>query len=243
MNYIRELNAFYDELETNTLSTSCIVLWHALMHTSSKAGWPEWFAVAVKTLELKTGLERRTIERCRNTLEQSGMLKWKPRNGNKSALYSMISLVRLYDAHDVVQPVVQHVAQYVAQPVAINKQNETYTTAHANEPKTVGEAYSHVFKQLIMPPNISSFLVPLVTQFGEQYAVEIILETGEAATNPSLRYMQTVHEGWQKRGVSSRAEAKIKPLKPRTTASLPLVTISEEEAAQLERYANAGLRT
>lgn len=131
MNYIKQLNAFYDWLETNSLNSSCISLWHALLHTCNKAGWPQEFAVAIKTLELKTGMERRTIERARNTLKQKGLIDWRSRKGNQSAVYSMVVLYDKNVSQDVVQykndaqPVVQPVAQSVAQPVAINKQNKT----------------------------------------------------------------------------------------------------------------------
>ena len=37
MNYIAEINQFYDRLETNPLSSNAIALWHALMATANKA--------------------------------------------------------------------------------------------------------------------------------------------------------------------------------------------------------------
>lgn len=133
MNYIRELNAFYDWLETNPLNTSCIVLWYALMHTNNKAGWIEEFTVAVMTLELKTGLDRRTIERARNQLQQFELIKWRKRSGNQSAMYTMLTLCDNRHPSNVVQsvaqPVVhgdaQPVVQSVVQPVAITKLKET----------------------------------------------------------------------------------------------------------------------
>lgn len=92
MNYIKELNAFYDWLETNSLSTSAIALWHALMHINNKAGWVAEFGVAVSVLCIKTGLAERTIGNARNELKQKGRIDWKTRKGNQSAVYKMISL-------------------------------------------------------------------------------------------------------------------------------------------------------
>jgi len=92
MNYIKELNAFYDWLETNSLSTSAIALWHALMHICNKCGWAEEFGVAISTLSVKTGLSRRGVQNARNELQQKGRIKWRSRGGNKSAVYTIIPL-------------------------------------------------------------------------------------------------------------------------------------------------------
>lgn len=92
MNYIKELNAFYDWLEINLLSTSAIALWHGLMHINNKAGWAEEFTVAASVLCIKTGLSDRTIRNARNELKQKGRIDWKTRKGNQSAVYKMISL-------------------------------------------------------------------------------------------------------------------------------------------------------
>lgn len=92
MNYIKELNAFYDWLEINLLSTSAIALWHALMHINNKAGWAEEFTVAASVLCIKTGLSDRTIRNARNELKQKGRIDWKTRKGNQSAAYKIIPL-------------------------------------------------------------------------------------------------------------------------------------------------------
>ena len=90
MNYIKEINAFYDWLETNSLPNSAIALWHALMHVANKAGWPEEFAVAISTLESKTGLKKDAVIRARNRLQQAGRIKFRSRSGQQSAIYSII---------------------------------------------------------------------------------------------------------------------------------------------------------
>lgn len=120
MDYIKEINAFYDWLETNSLSSSAIVLWHALMAINNKCGWITEFAAATSVLEIKTGLTRRTIERARNELKQKGRINWKSRKGNQSAVYTIIPFVRNDDAQSVAQPVAQSVAQSVAQTIVRN---------------------------------------------------------------------------------------------------------------------------
>lgn len=94
MNYMTEIKAFYDLLETNPLPSPAIAVWHALMHIANKTGWQQEFAVAVSVLEVKTGLNAKAIERARNRLAQDGLISWKSRRGNQSAIYTLQSLVR-----------------------------------------------------------------------------------------------------------------------------------------------------
>ena len=89
MNYIREINDFYDWLETNTISDSAISLWHALMHINNKTGWKNEFSVAMSVLESKTGLKKDAIIRARKTLQKSNRISFKSRTGMQSAVYKM----------------------------------------------------------------------------------------------------------------------------------------------------------
>ena len=90
MNYIKEINAFYDWLETNTVSDSAIALWHALMHINNKAGWIPEFAVAISTLETKTGLKKDAVIRARHRLQQLNRITFKSRSGQQSAIYKIL---------------------------------------------------------------------------------------------------------------------------------------------------------
>ena len=143
MNYITEIKAFYDLLETNPLPTPAIVLWHALMHLANKTGWQQEFAVAVSVLEVKTGMGGKAIERARNQLSQAGLIVWRKRRGNQSAAYRVCSLcdrqTQHFDPQSVLQPVAQPAAQSVAQPVDITKhrQNETKQEREKNPPPVV----------------------------------------------------------------------------------------------------------
>ncbi len=50
MNYIIQLNAFYDRLEINPLNSSEIALWNALMSINNKTAWSDKFTVAASVL-------------------------------------------------------------------------------------------------------------------------------------------------------------------------------------------------
>ena len=129
MNYIKELNAFYDWLETNPLSTSAIALWHALMHINNKAGWTEEFGVAVSVLCIKTGLADRTIRDARNELKQKGRIDWNSRKGNQSAIYKIIPLVNTLSAISADSSADNHADKYADSNAdnhaTLNKLNKT----------------------------------------------------------------------------------------------------------------------
>ena len=90
MNYITEINRFYDWLETNQVPKSAIALWYAIMHIGNKTGWEPQFTVAISTIESKTGFKRSELFEARNILTQKGRIIWKQRGGNLSAEYEII---------------------------------------------------------------------------------------------------------------------------------------------------------
>ncbi|XEC97016.1 DNA replication protein DnaD [Paenibacillus tarimensis] len=99
---------------------------------------------------------------------------------------------------------------------ATTHERENKSTTSNPEPQTVQEAHSFVFGGVVIPSNHSSFLLPIIQTYGDHYAIELILETGEAAGKPSLRYMQSVHDNWSKVGIRSRADAKtLRPVSSR----------------------------
>ncbi|GAB0155920.1 hypothetical protein CHRYSEOSP005_11820 [Chryseobacterium sp. Alg-005] len=129
MNYIKEINSFYDWLETNSVSDSVITLWHGLMHINNKTGWKVEFTVAISTLQVKTGLSSASIKRARNVLYQLGRIKWKQRTGNQSSVYEIIPFADHSEPQSEPQTVPQSVPQTVPQSVPINKLNINKTNS------------------------------------------------------------------------------------------------------------------
>jgi SOS response regulatory protein OraA/RecX len=123
MNYITEINAFYDWLETNSISDSAINLWHAMMAINNKTGWKKEFTVAILTLEGRTKLSKSSIIRARNQLKQSGRIDFKERKGNQSCVYNLIAFHT--DTQSGTQSVTQTDTQYGTQSDTITKLKET----------------------------------------------------------------------------------------------------------------------
>lgn len=89
MNYLKQLLAFYDELELNPLSSSEIALWHALMSINNKTAWSDTFTVASSVLCQRSGLGTPNFFKTRNNLAQKGYIKWGSSGGNRAAKYQI----------------------------------------------------------------------------------------------------------------------------------------------------------
>lgn len=138
MNYIRQINSFYDALETNPLPAPAIALWHALHAIANKTGWQQEFSVPASILGLRSGLNEQAVKRARNKLKEAGYIEWRSRSGNRSAIYRLKEFavqnqyqnVPQYDPQSEPQPVPQPDPQ--SEP--INKQNENKTKEDPPKP-------------------------------------------------------------------------------------------------------------
>ena len=134
MNYILEIKAFYDWLEVNQLSTSAIVLWHALMHIANKTGWQDTFTVATVVLSTKTGLKKQALYNARVALQNKGLISFKIRTGNQAAIYKINSFASVKQTQSDTQLQPQTQTQLQPQTDTINKQNKTKQNCSINPP-------------------------------------------------------------------------------------------------------------
>lgn len=89
MNYLREINAFVDWLETNPLDAITQALWFHLMTINYKCNSQGWFAVANLTLRAKLGVDKKTIIKHRNILIQKQLIEYK-NQGKTAGRYKMV---------------------------------------------------------------------------------------------------------------------------------------------------------
>ncbi|MDY3443441.1 hypothetical protein PG616_01085 [Riemerella anatipestifer] len=167
MNYIQEINAFYDWLQTNQLSKSAIALWHTLMHINNKTGWSDRFTVATSILEYNSGFKRSEIFKGRNELAQKGRIKWFARGGNLSAEYQIIGFcVHNTDANGNTNGNANGNTNGT-QTVTINKLNKTkQNVLLEKEPKCENKATSKKTKPKI--PDFEEFW-----EYGRDYLLKI----------------------------------------------------------------------
>lgn len=97
MNYIKEINAFYVEIETNPLSANAGMLWHTLLHMNNRTRWIKEFSVAAMVLCYKSGLSNSSFKRARTELTKKGYISFRSRSP-QAAMYQIISLVNKADA-------------------------------------------------------------------------------------------------------------------------------------------------
>lgn len=100
MNYIKELNAFYNQMEVNPLSASATLLWYTLMQVNNRTGWKKNFTVAATVLRMKSGLKDSSFKRARDELKKKGLILFHSRGGNQAAIYEIIPLSDVVNYND-----------------------------------------------------------------------------------------------------------------------------------------------
>lgn len=103
MNYIAEMTAFTDWLETNPLEPSAQTLWFHLLVISNKSGCPEWFTVANITLMAKVGISEKSLSKHRNALIQKGRLIYKNQGKQQAGKYQLVHLTGNITVKDTVK--------------------------------------------------------------------------------------------------------------------------------------------
>jgi len=137
MDYIKEMNAFYDLDMANQLTPNAISLYFALLNIANKLYWKADFTVSNLTLQSRSGIaDRKTLDRARNQLIQKGLIDYKPSGKvNQAGSYTVIGCVGQLVGKNATQNATQNGTQNgtqdgtqsVPQNDPINKQNKNKT--------------------------------------------------------------------------------------------------------------------
>ncbi|QVY60960.1 DnaD domain-containing protein [Cytobacillus gottheilii] len=221
MNYIKELNAFYDWLELNELSPSAINLWYALMHINNKAAWAETFTVAESVLCVKTGLTDRTLRKVRNELKQKNRIDFISRKGGRAPIYKLISFFSTENYSAPFIPTEINSAVSVTDSAegcsvgsagdssALNKlketkQNETIKTATATHANYFDE-YMICFSGQPNPIQIQE-INSFIDQDGLEVEVVCTAFRKAAEAGAKYAYARSILNRWAKQGVKSMSD-------------------------------------
>jgi predicted phage replisome organizer len=125
--------------------------------------------------------------------------------------------LELMDGNVTVTPDVTH-----ANATEIDIDLELERTTTATENLTVNEIYTKVFNLAHMNGLMSDYIRRVkAAGYTDAFIKELLLETGQFATKPSLEYMQSIGDRWMKEGIFTRIESakrkeklKIVPDKP-----------------------------
>lgn len=91
MNYLKQVNRFYELQLINSLNANSQSLYFALLNINNKCNWIKNFTVANTTLMTFTGLNKQALYRARNNLIQKEYIKFKKGvNQTQSGIYEII---------------------------------------------------------------------------------------------------------------------------------------------------------
>ena len=249
--YIDQINAFHGWLLTNPIPASARIVWFSLIHFCNKTGWKAEFNLAMSALETDTGLSRRTIERARSILQESGLILVKARAGNQSPIYKIIPFVRRYDAqtvaqfdvqtaiygHDDAQTVAQNMAdghddaQTVAQSVA----QSDHIPRHKDIKTKDNRVYDDVgYKEVLKAYRKNIYPMPgemdleklkaMVDDFGSDTVIKAI-DRAVTRNKRSLAYIHGILKSWQAGGYDDENIARTQPT-PRNSKKEAIDTVN-----------------
>ncbi|MSS64576.1 hypothetical protein [Velocimicrobium porci] len=116
MNYMKEIIAFEQWLETHYLPISAQLLWYKLMAICNRAGWSEW--VTVDNLRLMAAMQmsrEATLIKTRDELIKAGLVEYQKGKKGSPNKYKMISLVATCTFKNVVQNEVESEVERVVE--------------------------------------------------------------------------------------------------------------------------------
>ncbi len=221
--YIDQINAFHGWLLTNPIPASARIVWFSLIHFCNKTGWKAEFNLAMSALETDTGLSRRTIERARSILQESGLIRVKARAGHRSPIYKIIPFVRQYDAQSDAQSDVQAAidghddAQYDAQSDAqsdhIPRHKDIKTKDNSSSDDGLKDAVNAYRKNIYPMPGEMDLekLKGMVDDFGSDIVVKAI-NRAVVRNKRNLAYVHGILKRWQANGYDEEDARKHDPL-------------------------------
>lgn len=149
MNYIKQLNALYDWLQSNRLSSSAQLLYHTLLMINNKCGWTEWFERTNQAICGLIGIDEKTLIRARNELKQKGLIDFV--SGRKKGDITKYRIINIstgvldgkFPAYPPVEPPAYPPAYPPVEPPDINKlKTKTETKRDINNISVSNETVS-----------------------------------------------------------------------------------------------------
>lgn len=215
VDYEKQLDAFYDQLELNPLTHSAVALWHALLYMRNKRELADGFTIASSVLCAKAGLKERKFYDTRNELKQKGYIDFKSRGGNLSASYfltvlsahiadkSPLSANSAYKTVD--KPVDKSGDKSVDKTGALVRKIEELKEGQPAPAtfKDIMDVWEEVFRSKMKPNHIEMIGVYL-DQDGMTEALIIEgIERVKMAADPNMRYLWTTLNNWAKAEVKT----------------------------------------
>ncbi|WP_051331002.1 DnaD domain protein [Aneurinibacillus terranovensis] len=223
MNYIKELNAFTNWLETNPLDATTQCLWFHLMSINNKCGWSEWFTVANLTLQAKLSISERSLQKYRNTLVQKGRIEYKKQGTQKAGKYRIIpfeaetkeqaktKLTAKFSVKYTVKRTVKCSAKYAVKCSTLIKHKQKHKQKEKQQQKqqkkapvqkkmTAYELYQNTIRIFPSLPEQAA-LEKWITVLGDDFVYKAIEECCKSADKaPNFRLLEKMINDWVSQG-------------------------------------------
>lgn len=240
MNYLKEMNAFIDWLETNPLEASTQTLWFHLMAIANKSGWPEWFAVANPLLQAKVGISENSLIKHRNMLIQKGRIEYRNQGKKQAGKYRIIPITSNFEVKHEVNRGVKHEVNPEVKGSALFKLNENKQDESGSSMNPFRIFETEGFG------TISSFIADnlncLIDDYGERWVCEA-MKAAVVQGKRKLSYVGGILKSWKADGIDEPWEKGAGNLaaarsswkqKPRNTVPLPEAFRGEDRLRDTE---------
>ncbi|WP_101841953.1 DnaD domain protein [Halobacillus sp. Marseille-P3879] len=231
MNYLKELNAFHDQVDMDSLSPSAALLWFTLMQLNNKTGWKKEFALPASVILGKSNLPETSFKRARKELKEKGYIKYTSLGRNKAPVYEMISRVIEPQVNEEAVPHVDvQTDHFVDEPtVPLFKRNEMKRKETDDEGASPSNPHEFYQRNIGI---LSPFIAERITHWCEEMSDELVIESMQRALQHNKRFFQyceAILNRWQSLGVKSLQEARFDKLEGRSRVRHKAVTGQSKE--------------
>lgn len=220
MNYIAEMNAFMNWLDTNPLDATTQALWFHIMAIANKSGWPKDFTIANLTLMAKINVSENTLNKHRNILIQKGRIEYKNQGKQKAGKYRLIPFTSNNEAkvevrkestsNNEVNHEVKHEVKCEVNPSALYKLNKTKlndintSTSTEKDDLVFDEEFSELaklYQQVIGQPNALTpdWIDSVIQKYGFDWVKNAMLEA-ESRGKRTKKYIEGILGNWKANG-------------------------------------------
>lgn len=123
MNYIKQINSFWEKAEEHSFGAGEIAMYMYLLHSSNVQAWKNPVIKPNAILQNAVGVQSfNTLTKIRNRLQQTGFIRFKTKNGSQAVEYDLFDVEKqtFSKFEKVVDEVTEKVAAKVTEKVPEN---------------------------------------------------------------------------------------------------------------------------
>ncbi|MCP3027043.1 DnaD domain-containing protein [Halobacillus sp. A5] len=218
MNYLKELNAFNDQVDMDSLSPSAITLWFTLMQLNNKTGWKKEFTLPASVVLGKSNLPETSFKRARKELKEKGYIMYTSLGRNQAPVYEMISRVIEPHVNEEAAPHADVPTDHSMDEPAVPLFKRNEMKRKETDEEGASPSNPHEFYQCNIGI-LSPFIAERITHWCEELSDELVIEALQRALQHNKRFFQyseAILNRWQSLGVKSLQEARSEKVESRS---------------------------